>query len=189
MSNINLDEIRNEFKTWCGVIHRTGFDDMLAWLDKTDWYVAPASSKYHLAVPGGLLTHSLNVHAQMTNTCEAYHIDASPESIAISALFHDLCKVNMYKQTTRNVKNAEGRWEQVPAYEKDEKFTYGGHGSKSVFLIERFMKLEPEEAIAINCHMSCWNGDMNVGKVYERHPFAWALHVADEAATYMMETR
>ena len=88
----------------------------------------------------------------------------------------------------RNVKE-NGQWTQKPFYVFDEEFCYGGHGSKSVYLIQRYMKLTDEEAIAINCHMGFSNGD-NVGSIsnaYKQFPFAWLLHVADEASTYLME--
>ena len=95
----------------------------------------------------------------------------------------------MYATEKRNRKNSHGVWESYDAYTINEKFCYGGHGSKSVFLVQTFMKLKPEEAVAIQCHMSSWeDGAKNsVGKAFERCSFAWLLHVADEAATYILE--
>ena len=98
----------------------------------------------------------------------------SEESLVISALFHDLCKVNYYKA------DAKGK-----SYHVEEQFRFGGHGSKSVFLIERFLRLTDEEAIAVNCHMGCFEID-NVGAIYTQYPLAWLVHAADEAATYLL---
>lgn len=73
-----------------------------------------------------------------------------------------------------------------PYYTFKEDFPYGGHGSKSVF-----MTLSDEEAVAINCHIGLFDQGANVaaiGSAYERYPLAWLLHVADEAATYLVET-
>ena len=106
----------------------------------------------------------------------------------ISSLFHDLCKANFYTVEKRNRKNDEGRWESYDAYNIKEKFCYGGHGSKSVFILQQFIKLTPEEAVAINCHMSCWDGNKEVSNAYQQCPFAWLLHVADESATYIKES-
>ena len=73
----------------------------------------------------------------------------------------------------------------------DEKFHFDGHGSKSVFLIQQFMKLTTEEAAAINCHMGFSDGNPNavrdVGNAYHQFPLAWIIHVADEAATFLLE--
>ena len=114
-------------------------------------------------------------------------VQVPEESVVIAALFHDLCKVNLYTTEKRNRKNSAGQWESYDAYTIQEKFCFGGHGSKSVFLARHFISLTPEEAVAINCHMSSWDGNTNVGKAFEQFPFAWLLHVADESATYIIE--
>lgn len=106
-------------------------------------------------------------------------ISVSPETTAIVSLFHDLCKVNFYVSEKRNRKTAEGKWESYDAYTIKEKLCFGGHGS---------MKLTPAEAIAINCHMGSWDGNKDVGNAYSQNKLAWALHVADEAATYILES-
>ena len=40
-------------------IKREGAKELLDWLKKTDFFVAPASTKFHSAVAGGLCYHSL----------------------------------------------------------------------------------------------------------------------------------
>lgn len=180
---------KNRFLKICqDVIQRPGMDKLLAWLEKSDFFTAPASRNHHLAYAGGLLEHSLNVYDELRRLCGAYSgfATVSEESIAIMALFHDLCKVNFYKPDTRNVKK-DGVWVTVPSYSIDEKFVYGGHGSKSVFIASRFIELTPEEAVAINCHMASWDGNKDVGNAFKACPAAWLLHVADEAATFLVE--
>lgn len=111
----------------------------------------------------------------------------SAETIAICGLLHDVCKANFYKATTRNVKNDEtGKWEKVPYYSIEEKFPFG-HGEKSVFLIERFMKLTPEEAVAIRFHMGEFEKERSTSDAYSKYPLAVMLHVSDLLATYMDE--
>lgn len=169
-------------------IHREGIIALLAALEKNDFYIAPASTRFHLSAPGGLLQHSLNVYFELKRLVSAYGLESiiSEESIAISSLFHDFCKINMYKQDSRNVK-VDGKWTSVPCYAVEEKLHYGGHGSKSVFLIERFIRLTTEEAVAINCHMGSWDGNNTARDAYEQYPLAWLLHVADEAASFLIE--
>ena len=176
-------------------IEREGIEDLLEWIVNTDFFAAPASSRYHGAYKGGLADHSLNVYKRLQELSRFFAEDAvvpiNPESIAIVGLFHDLCKIGCYKVSTRNVKNGTtGQWEKVPFYKFEEEFPFGGHGSKSVYLVQHFIRLEPWEAAAINSHMGPWDRHDygSPGQVYEQNMLAWMLHVADEAATYIDKT-
>jgi hypothetical protein len=93
----------------------------------------------------------------------------------------------MYEKETRYRKDENGKWEPYEAYTHNEKLHYGGHGSKSVFILQNFIKLTPEEAVAINCHMGSWEDNPNIGPAFEHCPLAWLLHVADESATFITE--
>lgn len=185
-----LDD-RERFLGLCAQIRRSGISDLLNWLDGTDFYTAPASTRFHLAESGGLLKHSLHVYDELQRLIRAYpELKVLPESAVITSLFHDLCKVNFYTVEKRNRKNAEGKWESYDAYAVREKFCFGGHGSKSVFLIQHFLPLTPEEAVAINCHMGGFSENpKEVMSAYEQFPLAWLLHAADEAAAFVVETK
>ena len=117
-------------------------------------------------------------------------VPISDESLAIATLFHDVCKCNLYKTDYRNQK-INGEWKQVPVFVTEERFHFGGHGSKSVYQVQYFMKLEPAEAVAINCHMGFSDGSSttvrDVSNAYQDYPLAWITHAADEAATYLLE--
>lgn len=182
---------KERFQEICAGIHREGIADLMAWLDTSDFYVAPASTRFHGSCPGGLLQHSLNVYDELQRLLKACpEIQASEETIAVVSLFHDLCKVNFYITEKRNRKNGEGKWETYDAYAVKEKFCFGGHGGKSVFITQNFIKLTPEEAVAINCHMGAFGDNADSArKAFEQYPLAWALHVADEAAAYLREGR
>lgn len=171
-------------------INRTGALDLLEWLEQSDFFVAPASTKYHGSYEGGLLEHSLNVYDALVKLLTIYpEVQVSEESIIITTLFHDLCKVNMYKKETKYRKDENGKWEPYEAYTHDELLHYGGHGSKSVFILQNFIKVTPEEAIAINCHMSSWEDNPGVGAAFEHCSLAWLVHVADESATFITEVK
>ena len=175
-------------------IKREGADKLLDFIIKSDFFTAPASARYHSAYEGGLCDHSLNVYDCLVAYLdrdvakEKYGLNYSEESIAIVSLLHDLCKTNVYKPGFRNVKNEQGKWEQVPTFEFDDKLPYG-HGEKSVYMITPFMKLTREEAFAIRYHMGFSNVDdqRNVGKAFEMFPLAFALSTADMEATYYLE--
>ena len=174
-------------------LSQNGEEKLLDWLDnKTDFFSAPASTRFHGACDGGLCMHSLNVYHALHDGF--FTEGESEESYAICALLHDLCKANYYKKGTRNVKNdATGQWEKVPSYSVEDLFPYG-HGEKSVFLIERFMKLKVEEAVAIRWHMGGFDdaakgGCFAISEAYDKYPLAVKLHIADLKATYLMEHR
>jgi hypothetical protein len=185
------DRFINIFKT---KIKREGADKLLDYLMSSDFFSAPASARYHSAYEGGLLDHSLNVYdclcayLNRDYAKEKFKLNYSEETIAIVSLLHDICKVNVYKPGYRNVKNEQGKWEQVPTFEFDDKLPYG-HGEKSVYMITPFMKLTREEAFAIRYHMGFSNVDdqRNVGKAFEMFPLAFALSTADMEATYYIE--
>ena len=172
-------------------VKREGLAELLAWLETTDFYTAPASSRYHCACPEGLVMHSLNVYDLLMEK----HFDPkedNPESAALCALFHDLCKAQFYKVSTRNVKNEQtGAWEKVPYYAIEDAFPYG-HGEKSVYLVERFIRLKPAEAAAIRWHMGGFDeavkgGSFAISHAYERYPLAVKLHLSDLEASYLRE--
>lgn len=180
---------KEEFiKIYTDNISRKGSAELLEWIQKTDFFTAPASTKFHCACEHGLVMHSVSVF----NTLIEKHFDEdtdSIESFAICALLHDLCKAQFYKVSTRNVKNDEtGQWEKVPYYSVEDSFPYG-HGEKSVFLIERFMRLKLEEAMAIRWHMGGFddNNSYSMSQAYERYPLAVKLHLADLESTYLRE--
>lgn len=180
---------KERFLQLCSQVKRDGMDRLLAWLEKSDFFTAPASSRFHGAYEGGLLQHSLNVYDEFKRLIAVYpEVQCDEESIVICTLFHDLCKVGMYNTEKRNRKNADGQWETYDAYKIEEKFCFGGHGSKSVYMLMRFIDLKPAEATAINNHMSAFGGDVNsIGRAFEQYPFAWLLSVADQSATYIIE--
>lgn len=184
---MDIRDNKERFDALCETIKRGGIHELMEWLGTTDFYTAPASTRFHGAYAGGLLQHSLNVYDELKRLLNAYpEVKCSNESAVICALFHDFCKINLYTTEKRNRKNEFGQWESYDAYKKDEKFCFGGHGSKSVFLVQHFIKLTPEEAVAINCHMGAFDNE-NVGSSFEQFPLAWLTHVADEAATYIIE--
>ena len=175
-------------------ITREGSDKLLEFLEKSDFFTAPASTRFHGAYDGGLLRHSLNVYECLTDYLarervqQKYEIKASAESIAIVALLHDICKVDFYTTSYRNTKNEQGVWIQVPYYTINDKLPYG-HGEKSVYMISGFMRLYREEAMAIRWHMG-FSGteDKNtIGRALEMYPLAFALSVADMEASYFLE--
>ena len=175
-------------------IKRDGADKLLEYLvGQSDFFDCPASARYHGAYPGGLCEHSLNVY-----NCLVKYLDSpeakelgfsySPETVALVALMHDICKAGCYKTSTRNVKDETGSWKTVPYYEFSDPMPYG-HGEKSVYILSGFLRLTREEAFAIRYHMgfSGIEDKRDIGTVFEMYPLAFALSHADMVATFYLE--
>lgn len=182
-------------------IKRPGADALLAWLEKSDFFTAPASTRFHLSEPGGLVKHSIHVYERLremfSNELErntdgpVILSDEDEEKIAICGLLHDICKVNFYDVEMRNRKNERGQWEKYPYYVVNDQLPYG-HGEKSVYIISGFMKLTREETMAIRWHMGFSDNDFkaggfSVGNAFEKFPLALLTHLADLQATYLDE--
>ena len=174
-------------------ITREGADKLLDFLlNGSDFFTAPASTRYHGAHEGGLVEHSLNVYdclADMADRLkERYGIEYPEESIAIAGLLHDICKVNFYKTSYRNVKDETGRWQSVPYYTIEDTLPYG-HGEKSAYIVSAYMRLTRDEAFAIRYHMgfSGTEDPGNVGRALEMFPLAYATCCADMEAAFLLE--
>ena len=166
-----------------------GADALLAWMKESDFFTAPASTRFHGSVEGGLCIHSLAVYENLVRIDNCFGFCLNQASMALCALTHDLCKCNFYKVSSRNVKDdATGRWMKVPFYTVEDKTPYGFHGPKSAFIVKDYVpSLSWEESSAISCHMgfSDQTSMTDISNVYENNKLAWALHVADEATTWV----
>ncbi|MBP3395988.1 MAG: hydrolase [Clostridia bacterium] len=198
-----MDELRQEINKgnqerflalFRSKIQREGSERLLDYLSRgCDFFTAPASTRYHGNYPGGLLEHSLNVYDCLVDYLsrprvkEVYGLSFSEESVAIVALCHDLCKVDFYKESTRNVKE-DGVWKTVPYYTIEDQLPYG-HGEKSVYIVSGFMRLTRDEAFAIRYHMGFSGTEDNntVGSAFAKFPLAVALATADMEAAYFVE--
>lgn len=196
-AEMDINELKERFvNIYKEHISRPGSDKLLEYLlsDRCDFFTAPASTRYHGAYEGGLCEHSINVYNCLCSYLERervkdeYGLDYSDETIAIVALLHDICKVNLYKTSKRNKKDENGKWIEVPYYEYNDTLPYG-HGEKSVYIVSGFMRLTREEAMAIRWHMG-FSGEENtntIGKALEMYPLALAAHIADMEATFYIE--
>lgn len=182
-NSILVEMLKTEMKK----INRKGIPEFVDWLaENTDFFEAPASTRYHGAEEHGLVFHSLAVYSNLYTLANHKY---TRDTIALVSLFHDLCKANYYVKSSRNVKNeVTGIWEKVPCYTVNEQLPFGGHGSKSVYLLMKHgIELSDEEATAINCHMGGWDSTTysNPSGAFNKYPLAVYLHLADMLATYI----
>ena len=188
------DEIQTLWKKYVDLLRSTkreNIENLIKWIDESDFKYAPASTQYHSSYRGGLLQHSLNVYDVMRN--DFSHLikfyEIPEESVILTALLHDICKVYCYEVSMRNVKNEEGQWIQVPYYTWNEQLPWG-HGAKSVILIQYYgVHLNNVEISMIINHMGFTGSedDRRVSKLFDLCPQSLVLYYADLTATKAIE--
>lgn len=167
--------------------NREGMDNLIEFLEKSDFFKAPASTKFHGNHEGGLAEHSFKVYEILKQKVEFAKLDVPEDSVIISALLHDICKTNFYKIDYRNAKNSLGVWEKVPYYTIDDTIPYG-HGEKSVMMLTEYIKLTNNEKYSIRWHMGFSEPKElygTLGQAFAKYPLALYLHEADLEATYL----
>ena len=194
---MNKEQAKEQFlQIYKNNIKRDGADKLLDYILKSDFFSAPASTRFHSSFDGGLCVHTINCYNRFLSLIKTEYGDnyeniISNESIAIIALLHDICKTDYYKVEFRNVK-VNDVWEKQPFYTVADNLPYG-HGEKSVYIISGFMKLTREEAFAINWHMGAFDARVQGGSyalkdAFYKFPTTFLFHLADLQATYLDES-
>ena len=201
MNQINIER----FEQLLHSVDRDGMDNLIEFIRKSDFYTAPASTRYHSCHDGGLLEHSLSVYDCLTNKHDdlvwsKVFENIPNESLIIVALLHDVCKTYFYGTEIKNKKvysdtgtkiDSNGRydWVSSPAYTIDDRIPYG-HGEKSVMMIEEYIKLTPMERYAIRWHMGYSEPKESyntLSAAIKKYPLVLAIHEADIESTYLKE--
>ena len=164
-------------------------EDLLRFIDESDFRTAPASTRFHGSYAGGLCEHSLGVLRSLRFFARLAHGMYTEEQLVRSALLHDICKIGTYTTEKRNRKNDQGKWEQYDAWITDDPYP-AGHGSKSVALAFEFgTKLTRDEVMAITHHMGAYGlsgMDLNTySKATEVCPLVLMLHWSDMAESHV----
>lgn len=183
-----IEQMWEEYKNLLLSTKRQGIEQLIDWLNKSDFKIAPASTKYHGSYEGGLIEHSLTVYKEAIRFTDLIELFKIPkDSLIITSLLHDVCKVNYYKQDMRNVKE-NGTWIKKPYYTVDDYFPIG-HAEKSVIIIQQFIKINEIEIAMIRNHMGAFKDDMNcVSQLFSKYPESLVIHMADMIATYVIES-
>lgn len=190
-----INKNKQDFIILLSKVERQGIEELLKYLElDTDFYHAPASTRYHGSYEGGLCEHSLNVYFELKALVDFYQLDLPQESLIIASLLHDLCKVNLYKETIVNVppnKTESGKWEQQQGFIKKDELPMG-HGAKSLSIVQDFIKLTDLEKQAIYWHMGfcdlgAYSTINDLSAAFENNQLAFIVHMADMAATYIAE--
>lgn len=175
-----LVEIKDKVNKLLLSVDRPGMKELVSYLNKqTDFFTAPASSKFHLCIEGGLLLHSWHVYNLLI---EKNCGEISKDSIIIVALLHDMCKIGLYDKQV----NGE--------YKVNQELYNRGHAKVSLERVQHFIKLTNEEMNAIKYHMGMFglthNPEYTFQQWYEvscELRLVPLLHHADVEASYYEE--
>lgn len=182
-------------------------DELLDMLEHSDFYSAPASTRFHNAFPEGLLQHSLNVY-HVLNEMNSALINLGlpgidPNSLLITGLFHDISKINYYQPSFKNVKvykETGSKWDDAGRFDwetqktfsvkdADDRFIFGTHGENSERILRSYIPLTYDESAAILSHHGAWdNPKIDFTAIANKYPLVSMLHSADLLATYVIET-
>lgn len=178
------DEIRKNKEAFINLLrstHRENIENLISWLESTDFFMAPCSTVYHLNCVGGLCQHSLNVFSVLKDKCFYYSSRTRRaflcDSIIISALLHDLCKINTYVWSS-----SQNRWTYSQTIDQ-------GHGEKSVNYVSKFITLSEEERLAIRWHMNVFTdrGDKNLDLALKASPLVLLIFTSDYESSQLLE--
>ena len=216
----NENESRNtenvaRFEALMAQVNREGIAALMEYIRKSDFYTAPASTKFHLSCEGGLLQHSLNVYdclqaKKESGTWGRILEEAGADALILCPLLHDLCKTHFYKIDFKNQKTYDPEkvkaaerwqvkkdnggafiWEQVPCYTVEDRVPYG-HGEKSAMMVEQFIRLTGPERFAIRWHMGFAEAPtlhLQLNQAMAKYPLILALHEADQEASILLEDK
>lgn len=185
----DIQEVKKTIMELLNSTKRKGINKVIKYMEESDFFIAPASTKYHGNYDGGLAEHSLNVYILFVEKNKRFDLGLSEETIIISALLHDFCKINFYIKQTCWRKNDANRWESYQGYKVKDDFPVG-HGEKSVIMLQNFIRLTREEIFLIRWHMGASEPkemQMNLNNTYSIFPAAVALHTADMETSYLLE--
>lgn len=188
LSEEQINKMWEEYKKLLLSVKRPGIEELVGWLDGSDFKVAPASTRFHSCYPGGLMEHSLTVYKEAIRQKELIKLFNVPkDTLIITALLHDICKVNYYEWYQKNEK-INGQWVPVDAYKVND-FLPIGHAEKSIIIAQQFIKLNEIEIAMIRNHMGAFKDDpTNVSLLFNKYPESLIIHIADMIATYIIES-
>ena len=178
MEQTDIEKNKKEIITFLSSIDREGIDDLLKWLENSDFFTAPASTKYHLNQQGGLAQHSLNVYKIFKEFIQLFKLNVPDPTIITCGLLHDTHKIGVY---TKSKETNFSFVENIPL----------GDGEKSVILLLQFISLTDEEILAIRWHNGLYDVGYGSRLHYEtsikKYPLTLLLHCADMCASRITE--
>ena len=211
LTDLDIKVNREKFIDLLWEIDREDCDieGLINYLDDSDFFTAPASTKYHCSYPGGLCEHSLNVYyalnSLMSKTKDTFNCleEYDSNSILIVGLLHDLCKINFYEETIKNEKvysKSGKKYDELGNYDwvsskiykvKDaqDRKLLGNKGNVSYIRVSQFLQLTTEEMFALMYQYSAVDREQvsDLSEILAKYNLCVYLHSADIITTFCIE--
>lgn len=183
-------ERMNEFAEFMGERFPIYAKGLWEFLHDNGFFTAPASTKYHGNYEGGLFDHSYQVAQTLVQLTKDMNLQWEREiSPYIIGMFHDLCKIDIYKKVVDDegiqMMGSDEVIGEMSHFVYDDTSLLSGHGNKSVMMLARFMQLTEEEILCIRYHMGAYETDDwdKFGKSIEKYPNVLYTHMSDMIAS------
>lgn len=184
---MTIEEMKTEFFNLVWGLDRKGKQSLLEWLDESNFYKAPASTRYHLAEAGGLLEHSLNVCNLALDINHSLGSPVDRDTIILVSLFHDLGKHNAFNKDYYAEKPLlKSGLPPAQPYEKNKNLVPIPHEVLSIQILNKFIELTEDETWAILHHNGMY-GDLKYSLQGKETKLQMILHFADMWASRVVE--
>ena len=188
-----IEQNRKEVLEILSKVNREGMDEFIEFLNNSTFFSDPASSRYHANFPGGLAFHSYNLYKICSRLNKLFNRGISEESIIISAICHDLCKIGSYNIDNKWKKDSQGKWESYLTYCYNPNQVQCLHGTESALIASKYIKLTDEEQQAITYHMGAYglsDRDCNqMNNSIKKYPLVLLIQQSDMASAYFYEVQ
>lgn len=188
-----MENIKNRIEELLLSTDRQGIADLLVEMDGMGFYTAPCSTQYHLAYPGGLAEHSLNVYELMDKLSGILYPEVDKSSVIICALLHDLGKAGQFGKPNYIINMLKGRGKNAEPYQSTTKpyignpdLLYIDHEVRSVQIAGRHIELTEDENWAILMHNGMY-GNFKYQIQGKETSLYLLLHMADMWASRVTE--
>ena len=186
---INTEIIKSTIINLLKNSHRKNMDKLIEYLISSDYFTAPASTKYHSNIPSSLAMHSLNVRNLIAEKNERFNLGIPEETVNIAGLLHDFCKIDFYTTGKRWLKDSNGTWKSYDTYLCKDNFPIG-HGEKSVIMIQKYIELTDVEIMMIRWHMGTSEEFCNIRSYFNaasKYPQIVIMQTSDFEASQLLE--
>lgn len=162
-------DIKNQITELLLSTNRAKMQQMIDFLECNNFFICPASTKYHNAFDGGLAAHSFGVYELYNRMSKKYQLNIPDETIIICSFLHDVCKCMQYVK-----EGNEWVWNPIASNK---------HAEYSIKIITEFIVLTEQEQQIIKYHM----GMYGVDKEYKLSELIKAFNSKDAKLFYFCD--
>jgi hypothetical protein len=182
LTELQIEKNKKEMLSLVRGIKREGIEGLCDWLNESDFFYAPASTRHHGNFRGGLAAHSYEIYKEFDRQLDHYGLEVPKESRVLASFLHDACKIDLYVENTLK----GGKTSEAKPYKIEETFPFG-HGERSALIAQRHINLTDQEAMLIRWHMGSYDKSFEAYQdaIEKTHPECVLFyHIDHEVSLY-----